>query len=494
MRIKNLTDIKSILFSNQTIKQTIFKNTFWLAMAETVTKLLKLVLLIYVARILGATEYGKFSFAFAFVYIFAILADLGVGEIVIREFAREEKKEKEFPAILSFKILLNLITLILVFISSFFITADPGIQKLVWILAVYLLIDNFIYFICCFFRARQEMQYEAFAKVVQALAIAGAGFFVIFNFPSATNLSYSYVFAGLVALIFLFFIFLLKLKDYQLKIEFNRAIWKKYLLMSWPLALAGTLAMIYGQIDSVMMGYWNQITETGWYSAAYRLVGAVLMICGFISLSFYPALSKCFKESKESLQRVWDSQMEIMFFLAVPLAVGGTVFAPQIIKFVYDSSYLPAVLAFQLLMLMAGICYLQNPFNHLLVAVNQQKKLFWVTFLGAVVNVILNFILIPRFSLYGAAAATTVTWLILLMVCIYFTRKYTTIEPFNLRFLRTGLIVIFSALIMYLAILKLNFYNLHLFPAVLLGASVYFVSFVALKFTINKLSYAYVRK
>ena len=60
-------DIKNFLLENIGIKQTILKNTFWLVSAEAVTGLLRLVLLIYAARILGATEYGKFTFAFSFV-------------------------------------------------------------------------------------------------------------------------------------------------------------------------------------------------------------------------------------------------------------------------------------------------------------------------------------------------------------------------------------------------------------------------------------------
>jgi len=94
--IKNIfLDPKSFFLENLGVKQTIFKNTFWLAVAEGVTRLLKLALLIYVARILGATEYGKFNFALAFVGLFAIFADLGLSQITTREFSREKEKEKE---------------------------------------------------------------------------------------------------------------------------------------------------------------------------------------------------------------------------------------------------------------------------------------------------------------------------------------------------------------------------------------------------------------
>ena len=77
MKIRNFADVKTLLFDNQTVKQTIFKNTFWLATAIGASKFLKFILFIYVARILGATEYGKFTFALAFVGLFVIFSDLG---------------------------------------------------------------------------------------------------------------------------------------------------------------------------------------------------------------------------------------------------------------------------------------------------------------------------------------------------------------------------------------------------------------------------------
>ena len=71
--------------------------------------------------------------------------------------------------------------------------------------------------------------------------------------------------------------------------------------MSWPLALIGLFGVIYSSIDSVMLGYWNMFEETGWYNAAQKIVLTGLVPMGLIGASFYPALSKFSKESKEKL-------------------------------------------------------------------------------------------------------------------------------------------------------------------------------------------------
>ena len=221
MEIKNLIKNislkpKSFFLENTEVKQTIFKNTFWLAVSEGITRFLKLILIIYVARILGATEYGKFTFALAFVSLLVIFSDFGLSHIATREFAREKKKEKEFSSIFSLKILLSLGTLILMIAGSFFVTLSPAIRGVIWILAIYVIIESFAGIIYAFLRARQRMEYESWVKILQAFVVTGAGFFVILNFPSVQNLSYGYLFASLVALIFILIFFHFKIfPDYQ---------------------------------------------------------------------------------------------------------------------------------------------------------------------------------------------------------------------------------------------------------------------------------------
>jgi len=472
--IKNIILNPSAFFlKNSGIKQTITKNTFWLAVAEGVTRFLKLFLIIYVARILGATEYGKFTFALSFVSLFAVFSDFGISQITTRELAREKEKEREFPNILSLKLVLSIGTLILICLGSFFITPDPVIRGIIWILGIYIIVSSFSGIIYAFFQARQKMEYEAWTKILQAVVATGAGFFILFNFPSIQSLSLTYLFAALIALISILIFFHFKI--YRLKLSFNKNIWRNVLIMSWPLALGGIFATIYSNTDSVMMGYFGQITQVGWYNAASKIVRASLIMSGLITISFFPILSKLFKESKEKLQKAWDYYMQLMIFLAVPIVVGGIILAPKIIDFVYDSSYFPSILAFQILIVMAGITFLCNPFSQILIASNQQKKLFWITLSGAILNVGLNLILIPKYSLYGAAFATVATLFLIFFLLYKFTSKFTPIKPFNLKFLFSFLIGGPSSAAMYFVISQPIVYNLNVIFSILIGAVVYLI-------------------
>jgi len=489
MKIRNFTDIKSFFLENKTLKQTIFKNTFWLVVAEGVSRLLELILLIYLARILGATEYGKFIFVLAFINLFFIFTDFGISQITTREFSQNREKEKEFSNLLSLKLLLCLGTLFLILIGSFFITPDYLIRKVIWIFAAFSVIEGFLLIIFAFFQAKQKMEYQAGTKIFGTTVVTAIGFFIIFNFPSVENLSYGYLFGSLVTLIFVLIFFHFKI--FRLALSWNKTIWQKFLALSWPLALATAFVSIYTQIDSVMMGYLKQITQIGWYNAAYKIIGGFFILAGLISMSFFPALSKFFKESKEKLQKIWNYFMELMIFLAIPIVIGGITLAPRIIDFIYDPSFFPSgretILAFQILIIMTGVAFLSNPFNQILIAANQQKKLLWATFSGSAVNVILNLILIPKYSLYGAAATILVTHLLIFFLVFRFTLKFTPIRPLNLEFFFNFLSAILAVIPMYFVIIQPTIYHLNVILSVLIGTAIYLICFLMYKNLLNKL-------
>ena len=456
----------------------IFKNTFWLGVGTGINKLLSLALVMYAARVLGAEGYGKFSFALAFASLLMIFSDLGLSHIITREFAREEKKE-DLYSLVSLKIVLACATFFLLSVVSLFTVEARDVQVIILSLSVFLLANSLLGIFYSFFHARQKMEYEAWLEALQAAMIFGFGLFVLLRFPSPEHLSYAYVYSALVALGVTLAFF--HWKVFPLKLKWDFLVWKKYLAMSWPLALVGLFGMLYSYTDSVMLGYWGMLEETGWYNAAYKIVTASLVPMGLIGASFYPALSKFSMESKEAFQKMWNHELETMIALALPLVIGGIVLAEKIVESFYSFDFAPAALALQILSLTVGVIFLYRPMNDALIVFNQQKKTFWVTALGALVNVVLNVILIPAYSLYGAAVATVVTHALVLCSMTLLVRNFTPIKVPFLRVFLTFCVSAFAISAMYLALQQLLAYDLHLFPLVLAGAAAYALTFFVLR-------------
>lgn len=462
-----------IFFENRGVKQTIFKNTIWLALGEGISRIFSILLLVYAARALGPQEFGVFGFAFAIVTMLAILSDFGISDIATRELARDRNIEQEYSGILFLKIILTTVALFLIGIISFFVSQDQYVRKVIWILAVYVLATNFLMTLYAFFRARQQMQYEAGIKVFLAVLLAAAGFFLISRHPSAEALSYAFLGTALVTVFLTLILFSRFIKS--IKIVWAPKTWKKFLKFSWPLGLAMVFGVIYIRVDAVMMGLWGQITEVGWYDAAYRIIGPAIIVMTLISMGFYPALSRFFKESKDKLQELWNLQLEIMILLGAPLTFGGFVVAPGLVHFLYGASYAPAILAFQFLIFVAGLNFLYNPYGMALLISNQQKKHLWAISIAALTNVVLNLILIPRFSLYGAAIATVITYVLLLVLEVEFVRRFTSIVVVNSKLIRSFFVALILSSLMVLVIQRPPFSHWNVLFQVGIGTMVYVV-------------------
>lgn len=479
MDFKRILNIKEHLLENKTIKQTIFKNAFWLTVCVGVDSFLKFFLLIYTARILGVVEYGEFSFAFAFTSLFIVFSDFGLSTIITREFTEETEDPKDFSSIISLKILLSFIAFIIILFCSFFATSSPNIRSVIVILSLFSLINGFIAIFYALFSARQKMEYQALLEILQGVLIVGFGFIVLFNFPSVLNLSYGYLLASIITIICV--LFLSHSKIFRLKVLWDKAVWKKFLKMSWPLTLTTLFVNIHMSIDSIMLGHWGLLEELGWYSAASRMIPVAMIPIALISGSFYPAMSSVIKQSKEKIQQIWDNQLEIIMFFIVPLIVGTIVLAPRIISFLYPAYYAPAVLALQILIVMIALMSVSLPFSDLMIVFHKQKQYFFIVFAGAIANIILNIILIPKYSLYGAAIATVISHLLVFLLLFYFTLKFVSIKISYSRLFKFFVGTIISSAVMLFLISRPQIYNLNVIFSVSLGVAIYSATFFFLK-------------
>jgi O-antigen/teichoic acid export membrane protein len=442
-------------------------------MSAFLDECLRAILFIYLARILGANAYGKFSFALSFVSLFVSLLDLGVSTIITREFSQDSQIKKEFSSLISLKLFSGFATLVIIFASSFFITPAPEIRIIIWVMAVFSFLTQFPQILYAFLRARQRMEYEAWANIFHVTLVTACAFFVLFKWPSAINVSYGYLFSGALTVIPILLFFHYKFLPLEICVDFR--IWKKFLLMSWPLAMTSIFTMLYSYTDSIMMGYLGQITQTGWYNASLRIARVIWVPGSIVCLSFFPVMAKSARESKGDYQKIWNYLLGTMLFLSVPMVIGGTVLAPKIINFLYGPDFGPSILALQILIIMGGVTFICVPLSYILIIANHQDKTFWVTVTGAVINVILNLILIPRYSLYGAAVASVASYLIVLVLYFLFARWVVSIKLLSPEIFSAALRISLASLVMSLIISLRPIYQLNVLFSILVGAAIYLI-------------------
>lgn len=464
--------VKKFLLQNNSLKQTVLKNTFWLTFAEIIARFSGLIIVIFIARVLGAFEYGKFTFALSFATIISIISDLGIVDISTRDLSRDRQNEGRIVDIFSLGLFLCVVALAVSALGSIFITQDNSIRVMIIILTLFVLTNSIFAIIFSFLRARQRMEYEAFVKILQTIFTAGIIFLVIFFFPGATNLSYGYFLANFLVLIPILIYF--NKNAYKLSFKLKKDTFS-ILKTSWPLSFGFLIGWVYIYIDSVMLGYFNLISENGWYNAASKIALATIIPANLVIRSFYPMLSNLFVSSREKLQKAWDYLAEIMIILTIPTVVGGIVVSPKIISLFYGSDFKPSVLALQLLMVAIGFSFINYPYAIMLIVADRQKNNFWIMLFGSLLNIILNLIFIPFYGLYGCIIATIIASVVSFMVTVATTKYYALISPFDIRILKVLSFSFVSATLMFFLINIPAISRMNLFVVCFVGAIAYFV-------------------
>jgi O-antigen/teichoic acid export membrane protein len=458
-------------------KNRIFKNTLWLFSSELVTRILKFFLIVYIARILGATEYGKFSFALNFVALVGLLGDFGLSTIITREFSKDPSKKQEyFSSLLTLKMFLIVLSFVFINIIGFFIAPSLETRKIVFILSFYSIFSSLFDFNNAFFRAYQKMNYEAIGKILCAVITAILGFFFLFKLPSIENMSYAYLLGILFAVIF--GIFVLAKKFFCFKLGFDKNLWKEFLSLSWPLAFIAFFGSIYHYLDSIMLGAWGFLKENGFYNAAYRILDISIVPGYLISISFFPELSRKIGQGEE--KKTFLVFLSTITILAIPLALGGFFLSERIINFFYGPDYKMSILALKILIFTALIIYLSFPLSRALVSFNLQNIYFLITFIGALLNILLNFLLIPKYTLYGASTATLITYIFVTLLYFAFLHKKTKLSVFEKGYLKTFFISIFSSSLMVVFLKLPALFKLNIIFLVFIGTIFYFAIFYLL--------------
>jgi O-antigen/teichoic acid export membrane protein len=186
-----------------------------------------------------------------------------------------------------------------------------------------------------------------------------------------------------------------------------------------PILMLGAgqcLGLVNYNLDSILIGIMLGAGPVGWYAAAYKPITAVLAVPVTYYQGLFPALSRSYAVDRERFRGIVMHSLRLTAIFAFPLGIGGSLLAEPVIRFLFGPSYLAAVPALQLLSWSAVLVTLRGNFRHTLNAIGKQRLDLTCAASAAAANVILNLLLIPRYGIAGAAAATVgseIGWFVL---------------------------------------------------------------------------------
>lgn len=406
-------------------------------------------------RYLGQSGFGFYSTVLAFLYVFSVLADLGLYSISVREISKEGAAESEimtraFSLRFWAGLLIFAIAPAIAWLFPYSLEVKIGIALAAmgsWFLSSSQVLMGV-------FQKYLQMEKVALAELVGRIIQLGLVWLVI-----EKNLGFFSIILTYTASCFVNFllVFVFAKKYVSFKIGWNFVYWKKMIKESFPLAVSAIFVMIYFKLDTVMLSLMRPPADVGIYGVAYKILESLIFFPAMFVGLIMPILSKNASGNPPEFKRIAQKTFDILLLFAVPLIVVGLFLSRQIIGFIAGPEFSDAAGVLKILIFATAIIFFGALFSNMIIAFERQKSLAKIYAAGAAVNFSANIFLIPRFSYWGAASSTLFTELLVTILMAVVIKKYAGYAP---RFQAFYLKIIFAAAAMALALYIFGNYNL----------------------------------
>ncbi len=420
-------------FKSSSGLRAIISNTGWLFADRILRMGASLVVGVWVARYLGVQQYGIFNYALAFVSLFSPIFTLGLDDVVVRHIVRQSSNKEEILGTTFWLKLLGGIASVLLAVSTMFFLGEHETLK-IWLVAILAMAGIFraADTIELWFQSQVQSKYTVIAKNTAFLLNTLIKIALILT--KAPLLAFAWVTLAEFAMSAIGLLIVYQAKESSLWLwrwSFSAA--KTLLKESLPLIFSGFAILIFMKIDQVMLGQMIGNSEVGIYSAAVRVSEIWYFIPGAIVSSIAPSIYAA-KEKSESLyyQRI-GQLLSLMTCISFAIALPMTFLSDKIIMVMFGSGYIEAgaILAVHIwtsLFVFMGLAtspwFIAESLNH----VSLGKTLF-----GAILNIVLNLLLIPKYAGLGAAIATIISQAAAAFLCNAFDSRTQKIFKIQVR-------------------------------------------------------------
>lgn len=375
----------------------------------------------YISEILEPDGVGITSFAVSLASTFVILGSLGIPIYGIREIAKAKKSDQElsktFSEIVSIQVIWLVFTLLIYFFWIFFTNTFQHESEIK--LASFFHIVGLIGMINWFFQGIEKY------KFITVVNIIVKGLTIVLLFVLVKNREdywiYYWILVGstIVGSIISLSYGLQFVRFRTTNLNLQKHIKPIGILFSTQIAIG-----IYVNLDILFLKYFSTNEQVGLYTAASKVIKISLLIVTSLGTVLIPKISQLIEKNQfNEIQKTIEKSLQFVLFIGCPIMILLVVLAPEIIQIFAGDQFLFSVGLIQLLTPLIFFIGMSTVFGlQILVPFQKEKQLLFAVSIGAVVSIILNSVLIPKYQSEGAVYTIVITELII-MICTYYYAK-----------------------------------------------------------------------
>ena len=387
---------------------------------------------VLLTRYLGPIQYGEYSLTFPFLTLFALVSGTGMDQVLIRQLSRQPRGAWGME--LSYALGTRLVSTLLSAGTAVIVACLLPIaveQRILFLLGSVALLFSFSFngvriIFSHGFRVEQRVGFLSLLESVNRLFTAGLmGLVVLLHL----SLVWAYVLLVYTDLPMFLIQAYVASKRFGICLRFSWARFRAHMLGGLALLGHQTLVLLAGQVDLGILMMLSGLANVGTYALASRLIDPLIAIANAYTNGLYPLFCTTFIEDRERFTYVVYRAMRILALAVIPLAVAVNVAAGTIVSMLGGQHFSQATGAVQLLIWAMVATFLNLVGERACTAAQMEKRIPFVTAASTIINIFANLVLVPRWSITGAALATLMSEGIALCLYLFLLGRCLRVAP-----------------------------------------------------------------
>lgn len=454
--------------------KNVFANMSWLMISQILTSICAFFWTILSARYLGPSEYGIFGTAVSVASIFGVFATFGVFTYLVRAISTDPENENKYIGnTLTLKIFLAFIYMVMILLTLFILGWNRYVIGICMLFALEYIIKSYHDVFFSSFQAHEKMKYQAITNIIITIFTLVGIVLVAFTDWGLTGIAMVYIIANFIALIYAVYAF--RANIIKPSLEFDFSFYKILLKAGIPFALTGLFYTIYYSIDLTMLTHLASSYQTGLYNSAYKLINVLTLFYTIYTAVVFPIMSKLFTGEKDLLRLSFMKSIKYLTLVTIPISVFTLLYGNDLIM-IYGSQYAEAGGVLKVLIWTVCFLFINGACTLLLNASHKEYSVTKIYVIAAIFNVVLNFIMIPQYSVYGAAFSTVLSEILILILEGYMIKKIGQLPDRHL--IDDILKICVASLILGIVLYVLD---LNVWLAMIVSVIVYFIAIILLR-------------
>lgn len=369
----------------------------------------------------GKINYGIFSLVSSMAVIFYSISDWGTNLIAVREASKSEENTslilgqmfwlRTFLALVA-----TLLFLLFVNFNPFFAGFKKEAFLCFWLIPL-LSLKTTSHIV---FQSRLKYHLITLGEVLSTLA-----FLVILVF-AGNNFSLNLVFIFLVisSSLSTFFMILLVFKETKIIFKINFAFMKRFIKEAFPLGLLMVVFNLYNRADSFILQAISGNAKTGIFLLAFKVHDNLILGAAYLMNAFFPLISQLgsVNLNKKKMNEVLQKAFDILLVISIPMIIFVFFLSPWIIRLLGGKEFGESSLALRIMIFATGFGYFNHFTGYTILALGKQKASLLFGFIALVVNVVLNLLLVGRYSFVATSFIKVITEAVIFILSIFYLK------------------------------------------------------------------------